>query len=101
MGRSCSVGREYKGLLKDAGFVDVVETVYKWPINRWPKDKKMKEIGEFALFLASSFLPGRLLQILVIGTSKLMKMNRRVVGCKLILHHPSSLPGDRDVNPTP
>jgi hypothetical protein len=28
-----------------AGYVDVVEVVYKWPLNRWPADKEMKEIG--------------------------------------------------------
>jgi hypothetical protein len=29
----------------DAGFVNVVETKYIWPSNRWPKDKNLKEIG--------------------------------------------------------
>lgn len=34
-----------KKLMEDAGYVDVVEVVYKWPLNRWPANKKMKEIG--------------------------------------------------------
>jgi hypothetical protein len=29
----------------EAGYVDVVEVVYKWPMNGWPADKTMKEIG--------------------------------------------------------
>ena len=29
----------------DARFVDTREEVYKWPINTWPKDEKMKLIG--------------------------------------------------------
>ena len=29
-----------------AGFENVVEVVWKWPTNRWPKDRKMKELGE-------------------------------------------------------
>lgn len=28
-----------------AGFTDVVEQTLVWPTNRWPKDKKLKEIG--------------------------------------------------------
>lgn len=31
--------------MEEAGFVDVVEVIYKWPIGRWPANKKMKEIG--------------------------------------------------------
>lgn len=31
--------------LQDAGFINVVETRYKWPQNSWPKDPKFKEIG--------------------------------------------------------
>ena len=33
-------------MLIEAGFDDVVEVRYKWPQNRWPKDKKLKELGE-------------------------------------------------------
>lgn len=33
--------------MEKEGFVDVFETVYKWPTNKWPKDKKFKELGEF------------------------------------------------------
>jgi len=28
-----------------AGFVDVGEIPFKWPINRWPKELKYKELG--------------------------------------------------------
>ncbi|KAK1452035.1 hypothetical protein CMEL01_06609 [Colletotrichum melonis] len=34
-----------KGLMVEAGFVDVQMTRTKWPINPWPKDPKWKEIG--------------------------------------------------------
>jgi len=39
-------GKRYKQQLEDAGFTDVVETRYKWPQNRWPKDMKYKELGK-------------------------------------------------------
>jgi hypothetical protein len=28
-----------------AGFEDVKEELFKWPVGTWPKDKKMKELG--------------------------------------------------------
>lgn len=34
-----------KKIMEEAGYVDVVEVVYKWPSNRWPANKRMKEIG--------------------------------------------------------
>ncbi|RFN49778.1 methyltransferase domain-containing protein [Fusarium flagelliforme] len=35
----------YKQQLADAGFVDIVETIYKWPCCSWPRDPKYKEMG--------------------------------------------------------
>ena len=35
----------YKQQMEEAGFVDVVEVVHKWPSNTWPKDPEHKEIG--------------------------------------------------------
>lgn len=32
-------------LMTEAGFVDIVRVPYKWPIGRWPKNDKMKELG--------------------------------------------------------
>jgi len=48
-GRPIDVAQTFKQRLEDAGFTDVVETVYKWPGNRWPKDKKYKELGKCIL----------------------------------------------------
>ncbi|KAM0334979.1 hypothetical protein ACHAQA_000013 [Verticillium albo-atrum] len=47
-GRPVSAAQEWKTLLERAGFEDVVETVYKWPTNRWPRDKHYKDIGMWA-----------------------------------------------------
>ncbi|KAM0345007.1 hypothetical protein ACHAPU_006890 [Fusarium lateritium] len=46
----------FKDLLKEVGFVDVVETRYKWPTNHWPKDNKYKELGRWNNANASSAL---------------------------------------------
>lgn len=31
--------------MERAGFVDVVERRYKWPLNEWPVDPQLKQIG--------------------------------------------------------
>ena len=37
--------RETKQEIKDAGFVDIVEKIYKLPIGGWSSDPKYREIG--------------------------------------------------------
>lgn len=44
-GRIINSAKFYKTQMQEAGFIDVVETIYKWPTNKWPKDKKYKELG--------------------------------------------------------
>lgn len=36
----------YGKKLKEAGFVDVVETKLMWPSNTWPEDEYRKTLGE-------------------------------------------------------
>ncbi|KAK3905094.1 hypothetical protein C8A05DRAFT_31090 [Staphylotrichum tortipilum] len=45
LGASLNSGRSYKQQLLDAGFEDVTQVEYKWPLNAWPKDAKYKELG--------------------------------------------------------
>lgn len=35
-------------LMTEVGFVEVDEKPFKWPINRWPKEKRFKELGEWS-----------------------------------------------------
>ena len=44
--RPLDSAKSCKNLLSSTGFTDVVETRYKWPQNRWPKDRKYKELGK-------------------------------------------------------
>jgi hypothetical protein len=46
LGRPCNTAELSKERMIAAGFEDVVEVQFKWPLNRWPKDKKHKEWGE-------------------------------------------------------
>lgn len=45
------VGSEIKQKLEKAGFVDVVVHKLKFPMAPWPKDRKMKQIGEMVSVL--------------------------------------------------
>ncbi|MCJ1432955.1 hypothetical protein MMC27_002313 [Xylographa pallens] len=40
---------QYKGWLEEAGFVDVREYLFKIPVNTWPKNKQLKEVGKYQL----------------------------------------------------
>lgn len=44
-GKDLRIHEQIKGYLENAGFEDVVETVYKWPIGPWSKDPHMKQLG--------------------------------------------------------
>ncbi len=46
-GRPLDSPKFYKQQLEDAGFVNVVELIYKWPSNSWPRDRKHKELGTY------------------------------------------------------
>jgi hypothetical protein len=47
-GKDITHAPRYKSYMEAAGFVDVVEEIFQWPINTWPKGKYHKTIG--ALF---------------------------------------------------
>ena len=44
----------FKYIMSEIGFVDIVETRFKWPTNRWPKDQMYKELGAWNNENASS-----------------------------------------------
>ena len=53
-GRPLDSAHLYGKQLADAGFVNIHVVHEKWPINRWPKDKKYKQLGMMSsLFIAS------------------------------------------------
>lgn len=46
-GKSMRVLNEMRDAMVDAGFEDVTEARFKWPLGGWAKDKKMKELGRY------------------------------------------------------
>lgn len=44
-GRECDILDTMAASIRKAGFVDVHEKAYKWPIGGWPRDRRYKEAG--------------------------------------------------------
>lgn len=39
------LGEQIKDWMREVGFVDVKETVFKIPLNSWPKEAQLKHVG--------------------------------------------------------
>ncbi|KAL9087666.1 MAG: hypothetical protein Q9165_006590 [Trypethelium subeluteriae] len=50
--------KDHRRLLEEAGYVDIQEKLYKWPINSWPKDRQMKQFGIWTRENTSAILEG-------------------------------------------
>lgn len=48
LGRPVDMAVKYKAMMEKAGFQDIVEKHFKWPLNTWPRDPRFKEIGAWA-----------------------------------------------------
>ena len=44
-GRSIDSALYYEQQLAEAGFTNINVVKEKWPVNRWPRDKKYKQLG--------------------------------------------------------
>ncbi|KAH8746365.1 S-adenosyl-L-methionine-dependent methyltransferase [Hyaloscypha finlandica] len=58
LGVGLDVALKTKQFMEEAGFIDVNQVIYKWPLNRWPANKAMKEIGLWAHEVTVSNLSG-------------------------------------------
>lgn len=46
-GMTFRIVEQMKGLMEQAGLVDVVEEKFVWPIGAWPKDAHLKDLGRW------------------------------------------------------
>ena len=46
-GKTAEIAERMAGLIREAGFVDIVEKRYKWPIGSWSSDPVSKKIGHW------------------------------------------------------
>lgn len=49
IGRPFDGAMKYKEQMEAQGFQNVTQLVYKWPQNRWPKNRRLKELGMAAI----------------------------------------------------
>jgi hypothetical protein len=73
LGKTFEIAENMAGLIREAGFVDVVEKRYKWPVGPWTSDPKLKEIGRWNLLSWEEGAEGWLLAgyTRVLGVSRL------------------------------
>ncbi|KAH6890278.1 S-adenosyl-L-methionine-dependent methyltransferase [Thelonectria olida] len=45
LGRPFTQTAKFAQVMAEVGFIDIVETRFKWPVNTWAKEKKFKELG--------------------------------------------------------
>lgn len=48
-GRTWEIAENMAGLMQEAGFVDVAEKRFKWPVGSWSSDVRLQEIGKWNL----------------------------------------------------
>ena len=78
-GKSLRIHEQMKGYFEEAGFEDIVEKVYKWPIGPWSSDPHLKHIGLWNLLHWVEGIEGWSLALLT-----------RVMGVKSLQHHAPS-----------
>lgn len=49
IGKTAEIAEKMGGFIRDAGFVDIYERKYKWPIGAWSSDPNSKKIGHWNL----------------------------------------------------
>lgn len=45
--RPIDIGPKFREMMHVAGFINIVEKVYKWPINPWPEDPRENKLGVY------------------------------------------------------
>ena len=70
-GKTFQIMERMKNLIEQAGFVDVVETKYKWPLGAWSTDQKLKDMGRWNMHHWNEGLEGWTMALLtrVMGVS--------------------------------
>lgn len=63
-GRPIDRTPDYKTLLEKKGFVNVVETCFKWPMNEWPRDLHHKELGTWVREMLHAGIDGLMMALL-------------------------------------
>jgi hypothetical protein len=63
-GKKLQIFEEVKDRLLHAGFVDVVEVPFNWPVNGWSSNPKLKELGRWNQYRLHEGVEGYVLRLL-------------------------------------
>lgn len=64
LGRDPSWTAKYKDWMIETGFDNVEERTFKWPVNTWPMDQRLKELGRWNLINMLDGLEGFTVRLL-------------------------------------
>ena len=67
LGRPLAAASHHRDRMVAAGFTNVTVKHFKWPTNRWPKDKKHKLVGLWTLANLGTSLEGLSMALLTRG----------------------------------
>ena len=75
IGKTFEIAENMAGLIREAGFVEVVEKRYKWPVGPWSSDPRLKEIGRWNLLNWEEGMEGWVMAAYtrVLGVSDLLR----------------------------
>jgi hypothetical protein len=82
LGKTFNTWKESKALLEKAGFVDVVEKRFKWPMNGWPNDPALKQLGELNQLRLTEHVQGFTLRLLT-GAGEVSASTTSLITLKL------------------
>tara|TARA_R110002003_G_scaffold463_2_gene20028 strand:- start:662 stop:1303 length:642 start_codon:yes stop_codon:yes gene_type:complete len=86
-GKSFTIWEESAERMRSAGFVDVVVVEYKWPMNGWPREEKMKTIGRWNQLRLMDGVEGFMLRLL----TQVGGVSHALPGCEVPLIMSSGL----------
>lgn len=78
-GKTWEIAENMAGLIGEAGFVDVAERRFKWPVGPWSSDQRMKDIGRWNLLNWEEGMEGWALA----AHTRVLKVGR-IVGCVVV-----------------
>ena len=86
-GRTFVIQERMKTHIEAAGFKDVTEHKYKWPIGGWSQNKRLKEIGKWNLYHWEEGLEGWTMALMtrVLGVSTHLASTSRIIKQECIL----------------
>ena len=67
LGRNWKNSAHYVQYFEEAGFVDIEEKHFQWPMNPWPKGERLKTLGAYWLEDMSNGLEGLSMAVLTRG----------------------------------